>query len=146
MDVFWRKDTATVQQVLDALPEKPALAYNSVLTTVRILEAKGYLKHEKDGRAHIYSPIVGRKEASKLEVQRLVHRFFGNSHEQLVLNVIEDESLDASELGGSGSYWTAGEMGHDRISSAAFAASGCRAHVERRARRRGSRRAGMAFA
>ena len=99
MDVFWRKDSATVQQVLDALPEKPALAYNSVLTTVRILEAKGYLKHEKDGRAHIYSPIVGRKEASKLEVQRLVHRFFGNSHEQLVLNVIEDESLDASELG-----------------------------------------------
>ena len=99
MDVFWQKDSATVQQVLDALPEKPALAYNSVLTTVRVLEAKGYLKHEKDGRAHIYSPIVGRKEASKLEVQRLVHRFFGNSHEQLVLNVIEDESLDASELG-----------------------------------------------
>ena len=77
MDVFWQKDSATVQQVLDALAEKPALAYNSVLTTVRILEAKGYLKHEKDGRAHIYSPIVGRKEASRLEVQRLVHRFFG---------------------------------------------------------------------
>jgi predicted transcriptional regulator len=99
MDVFWQKASATVQQVLDALPEKPALAYNSVLTTVRILESKGYLKHEKDGRAHIYTPIVGRKEASKLEVQRLVHRFFGNSHEQLVLNVIEDDSLDASELG-----------------------------------------------
>ena len=98
MDVFWRKDSATVQQILDALPEKPALAYNSVLTTVRVLETKGYLKHEKDGRAHVYSPIVGRKEASRLEVQRLVHRFFGNSHEQLVLNVIEDENLDAREL------------------------------------------------
>ena len=98
MDVFWQKESATVQQVLDALSEKPALAYNSVLTTIRILEAKGYLNHEKDGRAHIYSPIVGRKEASRLEVQRLVHRFFGNSHEQLVLNVIEDESIDAAEL------------------------------------------------
>jgi predicted transcriptional regulator len=98
MDVFWQKGSATVQQVLDALAERPVLAYNSVLTTVRILEAKGYLRHEKDGRAHIYSPIVGRKEASRLEVQRLVHRFFGNSHEQLVLNVIEDESLDAGEL------------------------------------------------
>jgi len=99
MDVFWLKKSATVQQILDALPEKPALAYNSVLTTIRILETKGYLNHEKDGRAHVYSPLVGRKEASRLEVQRLVHRFFQNSHEQLVLNVIEDESLDADELG-----------------------------------------------
>ena len=98
MDVFWQKKSATVQQVLDALPEKPALAYNSVLTTIRVLETKGYLSHEKDGRAHIYSPIVGRKEASRLEVLRLVHRFFGNSHEQLVLNVIEDETIDAAEL------------------------------------------------
>ena len=98
MDVLWQKESATVQQILEALPEKPALAYNSVLTTIRILEMKGYLSHEKDGRAHVYSPLVGRKEASRLEVQRLVHRFFQNSHEQLVLNVIEDESLDAGEL------------------------------------------------
>ena len=98
MDVLWQKKSATVQQILEALPEKPALAYNSVLTTIRILETKGYLSHEKDGRAHVYSPLVGRKEASRLEVQRLVHRFFQNSHEQLVLNVIEDESLDAGEL------------------------------------------------
>jgi BlaI family transcriptional regulator, penicillinase repressor len=97
MDVFWQKKSATVQQVLDALPKKPALAYNSVLTTIRILEAKGYLRHEKDGRAHVYSPLVQRKEASRQEVRRLVSRFFGNSHEQLLLNVIEDE-LDAKEL------------------------------------------------
>ena len=98
MDVLWQKKSATVQQVLDALPKKPALAYNSVLTTVRILEAKGYLRHEKDGRAHVYSPLVGRKEATRQEVRRLVSRFFGNSHEQLVLNVIEYEELDAKEL------------------------------------------------
>ena len=98
MDVFWQKGACTVQQVLDALPEKLALAYNSVLTTIRILDAKGYLRHEKDGRAHVYSPVVGRKEASRQEVQRLVSRFFGNSHEQLVLNVIEDDALDATEL------------------------------------------------
>lgn len=98
MDVFWLKKSATVQQVLDALPDKPALAYNSVLTTIRILESKGYLSHEKDGRAHIYTPLVGRKEASRQEVQRLVSRFFQNSHEQLVLNVMDDENLDAEEL------------------------------------------------
>ena len=98
MDVFWQKGASTVQQILDALPPKPALAYNSVLTTIRILEAKGYLRHKKDGRAHIYSALVGRKEASRQEVRRLVSRFFGNSHEQLVLNVIEDDGLDATEL------------------------------------------------
>jgi len=68
------------------------------MEAVRILEAKGYLRHEKDGRAHVYSPLVGRKEATRQEVRRLVSRFFGNSHEQLVLNVIEYEELDAKEL------------------------------------------------
>jgi len=51
MNVLWRKGSGTVQQVLDSITEKPVLAYNSVLTTIRILERKGYLKHLKmDGR------------------------------------------------------------------------------------------------
>ena len=52
MKVLWERGSGTVQQVLDSMEEKPALAYNSVLTTIRILERKGYLKHIKDGRAH----------------------------------------------------------------------------------------------
>jgi BlaI family transcriptional regulator, penicillinase repressor len=92
MDVLWRKGSATVQQVLDALTEKPALAYNSVLTTIRVLENKGYLEHVKDGRAHIYKPIMEREEATRSEIRHLVSRFFKNSHELLVLNVLEDLS------------------------------------------------------
>ncbi len=92
MDVLWQKGSATVQQVLDALPEKPALAYNSVLTTIRVLENKGYLEHVKDGRAHIYKPIMEREEATRSEIRHLVSRFFKNSHELLVLNVLEDLS------------------------------------------------------
>jgi predicted transcriptional regulator len=98
MNVLWRKGPATVQQVLDTLPEKPALAYNSVLTTIRVLEKKGYLKHKKDGRAHIYEPLVARAEASRSEVRHLVSRFFANSHELLLLNLLEDRSLDRDEL------------------------------------------------
>ena len=98
MDVLWQKGSATVQQVLDALPKKPPLAYNSVLTTIRILEKKGYVQHVKDGRAHVYMPLVGRKEASRFEIRHLVNRFFRNSHEQLVLNILEDGSLDEAEL------------------------------------------------
>ena len=98
MDVLWLKGAATVQQVLDWLPQKPALAYNSVLTTVRILEKKGYLKHVKDGRAHVYEPLVGRQEATRSEIRHLVSRFFRDSHEALVLNILEDDGIEASEL------------------------------------------------
>ena len=98
MKVVWTKGPCSVQQVLDVLPEKPALAYNSVLTTIRVLENKGYLKHTKDGRAHIYRPLIARDEASRSEVRHLVGRFFGNSHESLLLNLLEEQNLDAEEI------------------------------------------------
>ena len=98
MDVLWLKGAATVQQVLDWMPDKPALAYNSVLTTVRILEKKGYVKHAKDGRAHIYEPLIGRQEATRSEIRHLLGRFFRDSHEALVLNILEDNELEAAEL------------------------------------------------
>ena len=96
MEVLWRKGSATVQQVLDWLSSP--LAYNSVLTTMRILERKGHVKHVKDGRAHLYRPIIGREEATRSEIQHLVSRFFRNSHEALVLNILQDENIDTGEL------------------------------------------------
>jgi BlaI family transcriptional regulator, penicillinase repressor len=98
MNVLWQRGSGTVQQVLDGLPPKLALAYNSVLTTVRVLERKGYVDHKKDGRAHVYVPIVQRTEASRSEVSNLVSRFFKNSHEQLVLNILEERGIDSTEL------------------------------------------------
>ena len=98
MNVLWPLGSATVQQVLDALPGKPELAYNSVLTTIRILEKKGYVKHVKDGRAHVYVPLIERQEATRSEIRHLVSRFFKDSHEQLVLNILEDRGLDPKEL------------------------------------------------
>jgi predicted transcriptional regulator len=98
MNVLWERRSATVHEVLDALPAKPALAYNSILTIIRILEKKGYVKHVKDKRTHVYIPQVDRKDATRFEVRHLVSRFFGNSHEQLLLNVLEESSIDAEEL------------------------------------------------
>jgi len=98
MDVLWERGPSTVQQVLEALPGRPALAYNSVLTTIRILEKKGYVKHAKDGRAHVYMPLVEREAASRSEISHLLHRFFKNSHELLVLNILEDSAMDAEDL------------------------------------------------
>ncbi len=98
MNVLWDRGSATVHEVLEALPAKPALAYNSVLTIIRILEKKGYAKHVKDQRAHVYLPQVDRKDATRFEVRHLMSRFFGNSREQLVLNVLEESGIDADEL------------------------------------------------
>ena len=98
MNVLWDRGPATVHEVLQVLPEKPVLAYNSVLTIVRILEKKGYVKHIKDKRAHVYTASIDRKDATRSEVSRLVSRFFGNSHELLVLNILEEKSIDAEEL------------------------------------------------
>jgi predicted transcriptional regulator len=98
MNVLWPQGSATVQQVLEALQDKTELAYNSVLTTIRVLEKKGYVKHVKDGRAHVYAPIIERQEASRSEIRHLVNRFFKDSHEQLVLNILEDRGLDPEEL------------------------------------------------
>jgi predicted transcriptional regulator len=98
MDALWQKGPGTVQQVLDWMPQTPALAYNSVLTTVRILERKGYVGHIKDGRAHVYEPLVGQQEASRSEIRHLVGRFFRNSHEALLLNLLRDDEINDHEL------------------------------------------------
>jgi predicted transcriptional regulator len=98
MNVLWERGSATVHEVLEALPAKPGLAYNSVLTIIRILEKKGYARHVKDQRAHVYLPQVDRKDATRFEVRHLMSRFFGNSREQLVLNVLEETGIDADEL------------------------------------------------
>ena len=96
MDVVWQKGPSTVQQVLDALGDE--LAYNSVLTTVRILERKGYLGHVKDGRAHVYEPLIDRDDATRSEIRHLVSRFFRNSHKALLLNLLEDEAIEDEEV------------------------------------------------
>jgi BlaI family penicillinase repressor len=98
MQVIWQKGPGTVQQILNALIDPPVLAYNTVLTTIRILERKGYVQHSKDGRAHVYRTMVERDEASRSEIRHLVGRFFRNSHEDLVLNILEERGIAPEEL------------------------------------------------
>lgn len=99
MDVLWEKGRATVAEVAEALPKDLGLAYNTVLTTMRILEDKGFLRHSKakEGRAFVYRPVVGRAAASRNAVRHLLRRFFGNSPEALVLNLLDDETLSKPE-------------------------------------------------
>jgi len=99
MEVLWEKGSCTVAEVAEALPKKLGLAYNTVLTTLRILEAKGYVRHSKpkDGRRFLYTPVVSREQASQSALRHVLSRFFGNSAEALVLNLLEDEELSEDE-------------------------------------------------
>ena len=98
MNVLWKLGRATVSEVIEALPAQPALAYTTVLTTLRILEAKGYARHTKEGRAFIYQPVMGRKEASSKAIRHLISRFFAGSPGQLVMKLLEEEEINAKEL------------------------------------------------
>jgi predicted transcriptional regulator len=98
MKILWRRGESAVTDLLEGLPEGEQLAYNSVLTTIRILEQKGYVEHRQEGRAFVYRPCVAEHEASSSEVRNVLNRFFGNSREKLVLSLLDDDGISADEL------------------------------------------------
>lgn len=98
MEVLWQNGSATVAEVADALPPETDLAYSTVLTTLRILEEKGYLTHEKQGRAFVYSAAVERSTAQRSALTQLLARFFGGNPELLVQNLLDNEELSNAEL------------------------------------------------
>ena len=98
MNVLWKKGSATVGGVAASLVDNPPLAYSTVLTTLRILEGKGYLRHTKNGRAFVYEPVIAQEEASRTALGYLVNRFFGGSRELLVVNLLKEESIGRAEL------------------------------------------------
>lgn len=98
MEVLWERGRAGVAEVLKALPKTGRPAFNTVQTMLRILEQKGYLRHEEAGRAFIYYPTVERVEASRAAVKHLLSRFFNDSAELLTVRLLEDEDLKSDEL------------------------------------------------
>lgn len=98
MEILWSKGASTVSDVVAALPQTPPVAYSTVLTLLRILEKKGYLRHAKEGRAFVYEPLVDRTQARRNVLRYVLDRFFGNSPEALVLNLIEDREISPAEL------------------------------------------------
>jgi predicted transcriptional regulator len=98
MKILWQRGESVVSDLVAAMPYGETLAYNSVLTTVRILEQKGYVDHRQEGRAFVYRPCVAEHEAGRSEVRHVLSRFFGNSRERLLLSLLGDEEISAEEL------------------------------------------------
>jgi predicted transcriptional regulator len=98
MKILWERGESAVSDMVTATATETELAYNSVLTTIRILEKKGYVCHRQEGRAFLYSSCVAESEASRSEVRHLLQRFFGNSRERLLLSLLGDEEITPEEL------------------------------------------------
>ena len=98
MRIIWDRGESTVAEMVSTIPESEALAYNSVLTTIRILETKGYVSHRQEGRAFLYTTCIGEEEASRSELRHVLQRFFGNSRERLLLSMLGDEEISLEEL------------------------------------------------
>ena len=95
MQVLWDRGRATVGDVVDGIPGREKPAYNTVLTILRILEKKGYVTHDKDGRAHVYVPLIDRTQARRGALSHLLSRFFDDSPELLVLNLLQDDRVES---------------------------------------------------
>jgi len=98
MKILWRRGESAVTDLVAAMPDGETLAYNSVLTTIRILEQKGYVEHRQEGRAFVYRPCVAEQEAGRSEVRHILSRFFGNSRERLLLSLLDDEEISPEEV------------------------------------------------
>jgi len=98
MRVLWERGECAVSEVVAAIADAAPLAYTSVLTTIRVLEKKGYVTHRQEGRAFLYSPLVAQHEASRSEVKHVLQRFFGNSRERLLLSLLGDDEITPGEL------------------------------------------------
>jgi predicted transcriptional regulator len=98
MAVLWQHSTATVADVVAALKKTHKVSYSTVQTILRILEMKGYVSHEKSGRAFVFRPRVDEGQARRRALRHLVGRLFNGSPSLLVLNVLEDEHIDQEEL------------------------------------------------
>lgn len=97
MAVVWRLRKASVGDVVTAMNKARAVTYSTVQTILRILETKGYVTHEKVGRAFVYQPLIDERQARRRALRHLVRRLFDGSPSLLVLNVLEDEDLDPAE-------------------------------------------------
>ena len=98
MEVLWSRGKATVSEVLDALATRPKPAFNTVQTTLRILEQKGYAGHDEAGRAFVYYPRKDRASVSRAAVKQLVSRFFEGSAGRLAVNLLEDAELSNDDI------------------------------------------------
>jgi BlaI family transcriptional regulator, penicillinase repressor len=98
LQLVWRLGAATVQDVLDALPETRAVTYATVQTLLRRLEKKGYIKHDVRGKAHVFCPAVKREDVIRRSVSDFVDRLFGGDPVPLLMHLADHSKLKGEDI------------------------------------------------
>lgn len=97
MQVLWQLGKANVKQVIAELP-KPKPAYNTVSTIVRILESKGFVDYEKQGKGHIYFPLIKKQDYSNQSLTTLMDNYFQGSFKSMVSFFMKKNDISLNEL------------------------------------------------
>jgi len=98
MDAVWGRSEATVRDVQERLQSEKPMAYNTVLTMMRILRDKGFLESRREGRTDVYRPRVPREQVAGSSLQEVLDRFFGGSAKALVSQLLDSEDVDRDEI------------------------------------------------
>ncbi|NRB60551.1 MAG: BlaI/MecI/CopY family transcriptional regulator [Winogradskyella sp.] len=97
MQVLWQLEKANVKSIIDFLPD-PKPAYNTVSTIVRILESKGFVDYEKQGKGHVYFPVVQKSSYSNQSINKLVDNYFQGSFKSLVSFFVQKNDVDIKDI------------------------------------------------
>lgn len=98
MEILWDTGEASVQTLTDRLSEDHNLAYTTILTTIRIMADKGYVDFRKEGRAHIYRPVLSQDSARQTALGAVVKSFFEGSPQRLAQHLVENEKLTLDDI------------------------------------------------
>lgn len=104
LQILWDLREGTVEDVVNAHPEKERPHYKTTQTLLRIMEKKGFIAHESRGRVFVFRPLASRKTIDHLSVQALVSRNFHGSAAGLLINLLESSSIKKKELDELESY------------------------------------------
>ncbi|WP_250433226.1 BlaI/MecI/CopY family transcriptional regulator [Hanstruepera flava] len=97
MHVLWQLEKANVKRVIEKLPE-PKPAYNTVSTIIRILESKGFVDYEKQGKGHLYFPVIKKQDYSNQSLNTLVDNYFQGSFKSMVSFFVKKNDISLNEL------------------------------------------------
>src|SRR5689334_2682825 len=98
MKIVWKREQATVRDVYEDLLERRKIAYTTVMTMMKILEQKKYLRKSQDDRAYLYRPAKPKNQVIKGMVREFVDRVFNGSAEPLLVHLMEDRKLSEEDL------------------------------------------------
>jgi predicted transcriptional regulator len=98
MKVVWTRERATVRDVYEVLLERRKIAYTTVMTMMKILEQKKYLKKSQEDRAYLYRPVKPKSQVIQSMVREFLDRVFNGSAEPLLLHLLEDQKLSEKDL------------------------------------------------